>query len=138
MASDRPEGRTSEVGHRDLEIGRRNHRSLELGQAGTAGQPENMAGAMEDLVTDGSLTKTSGTASIAATPTAADQPTSLSSPLVRPPLTLPAPYPLAQISATACTPPNPQYVSAYGQILYLLIHQRLLFSPSCMRPNALF
>ena len=85
MASDRPEGRTSEVGHRDLEIGRRNHRSLELGQAGTAGQPENMAGAMEDLVTDGSLTKTSGTASIAASPTAADQPTSLSSPLVRPP-----------------------------------------------------
>ena len=136
MASDRPKGRTSEVGHLDLEIGRRNHRSLELGQAGTAGQPENMAGATGDLVTDGSLTETSGTASIAATPTAADQPTSLSSPLIRSPLTLPAPYPLAHISATACIPPNPQYASAYGQILYLLVHQRLLFS--IMRPNALF
>ena len=71
MASDRPKGRTSEVGHLDLEIGRRNHRSLELGQAGTAGQLENMAGATGYLVTDGSLTETGGTASIAATSTAA-------------------------------------------------------------------
>ena len=51
MASDRPKGRTSEVGHLDLKIGRRNHRSLGLGQTGTAGQPENMAGATGDLVT---------------------------------------------------------------------------------------
>jgi len=44
--SNRPKGSTSEVGILDLEIGRRNHRSLGLGQAGTERQTEDMAGAM--------------------------------------------------------------------------------------------
>ena len=71
MASDRPEGSTSEVCYLHLEIGRRDSSGVGLAQGWVMRTSQDVAGEVGGAVTDGSFSETSAIDSIVATPTAA-------------------------------------------------------------------